>query len=140
MEENYTLYDKVVSTTLINYLVENRRNYGLVLSPFNPTNIDYLYAFEIALLLSDSIHEKFYLDMNFFNYWKFKLRNWSVRKNFKRYTNNTPIIKMDLDKILEYMKKELSLENNIFEQIYNEYYKIGSKNRNITNWKRRKAN
>ena len=50
MEEQYKLYDKVVSTTLINFMVEDNRNGGVVLSPFNPDNVESLYAFEVGAL------------------------------------------------------------------------------------------
>ena len=84
MEEQYKLYDKVISTTLVNFMVEDNRNKGVVLSPFNPDDAESLYAFEVALLLSQSIGKVFYLDMGFFAYWKFRFENWSMRKTFKR--------------------------------------------------------
>lgn len=137
MEDKYKLYDQVVSTTLVNLMIENNRNYGIALSPFNPTDINHLYIFEVALLLSNSIHKTFYVEMKLFNYWKFKIHNWSVRKSFKRYTDRVSIIPLELDKILEFMKDEMSLENDIYQTIYEEYYKAGNENRSIYRRKRK---
>lgn len=138
MEQDYKLFDKVTSTFLINLMIENNRNNGIVLSPFNPNNINHLYAFEVALILSNSTNKEFYLDMKTFDYWKFKFKNWSVRKSFKRYNNKVSITKMELDKILDFMKKSLELKDDIYEQIYKEYYKIGNENRSIYRWKHKK--
>ena len=138
MEQDYKLFDTVTGTLLVNLAIENKRNNGIVLSPFNPNNIDHLYSFEIALIFSDTTHEKFYLDMGIYNYWKFKLKNWSVRKSFKRYNDTIPVLKMELDKILDFMKKSLELKDDIYEQIYKEYYIIGNENRSIYRWKHKK--
>ena len=138
MEQDYKLFDTVTGTLLVNLTIENKRNNGIVLSPFNPNNIDHLYSFEIALILSDTTHEKFYLDMGIFNYWKFRFKNWSVRKSFKRYNDRVSIIKMELDKILDFMKESLKLEDDTYKQIYEEYYKVGNENRSIYRWKHKK--
>ena len=138
MEEQYKLYDKVVSTTLVNFMVEDNRNKGVVLSPFNPDNAESLYAFEVALLLSQSIGKIFYLDMGLFAYWKFRFKNWSMRKTFKRYTTANKEVKMELDNILLFIKNELFLDKDIYEKIYKEYYEEGTKNRSIYRWKHKK--
>lgn len=138
MEQDYKLFDTVTGTLLVNLAIENKRNNGIVLSSFNPNNIDHLYSFEIALIFSDTTHEKFYLDMGIYNYWKFRLKNWSVRKSFKRYNDTIPVSKMELNEILNFMKKSLELKDNIYEQIYKEYYTIGNENRSIYRWKHKK--
>ena len=138
MEEQYKLYDKVVSTTLVNFMVEDNRNGGVVLSPFNPDNVEDLYAFEVALLLSQSIGRVFYLDMGLFAYWKFRFKNWSMRKTFKRYATANKEVKMELDNILLFIKNELFLDKDIYEKIYKEYYEEGTKNRSIYRWKHKK--
>jgi len=138
MELDYKLFDQVTGTFLVNLMVEDQRNNGIVLSPFNPNNIDHLYAFEVALILSNSTQKEFYLDMGIYNYWKFRLKNWSVRKSFKRYNDTVPVFKMELDKILDFMKKSLELKDDTYEQIYKEYYKVGNENRSIYRWKHKK--
>lgn len=138
MEEQYKLYDKVVSTTLVNFMVEDSRNGGVVLSPFNPNDVECLYAFEVALLLSQSINKAFYLDMGFFAYWGFRFKNWSMRRCFKRYTTANKELRMELDNILLFIKNELFLEKDIYEAIYKEYYEQGTKNRSIYRWKHKK--
>lgn len=131
MEDKYVLYDKTIVTTILNFLVEDNRNYGVAFSPFDFNNIDHLYAFEVALIFSQSYHKTFYIDMKKFDYLKFKFHNWSVRKSFKRYNKNIQIIPLDLNIILDYMKQELSLKDDIYKNIYNEFYKLGNKNRTI---------
>ena len=138
MEQDYKLFDTVTGTLLVNLAIENKRNNGVVLSPFNPNNVDHLYSFEIALILSDTTHEKFYLDMEVFDYWKFRFKNWSVRKSFKRYNDKVSITKMELDKILDFMKESLKLEDDIYKQIYEEYYKVSNENRSIYRRKHKK--
>ena len=138
MKQDYKLFDKVTSTFLVNLMVEDQRNNGIVLSSFNPNNINHLYAFEVALILGNSTNKEFYLDMGIYNYWKFRLKNWSVRKSFKRYNDTIPVLKMELDKILDFMKKSLELKDDTYEQIYKEYYTIGNENRSIYRWKHKK--
>ena len=138
MEQDYKLFDTVTGTLLVNLAIENKRNNGIVLSSFDPNNIDHLYSFEIALILSDTTHEKFYLDMGVFDYWKFRFKNWSVRKSFKRYNDKVSITKMELDKILNFMKESLKLEDDTYKQIYEEYYKVGNENRSIYRRKHKK--
>ena len=138
MEEQYALYDKVVATTLTNLMVESIRNGGLVLPNFDKDEVDHLYVFEVALLLSQSIQKEFYIQMGLFSYWIFKLKNWSVRKFFKRYTKKNEIGLLEMDNILEHMKKELWLDDTTYGKIYNEYYKEAVKYRSIYRWKRKK--
>lgn len=138
MEEQYTIYDRVIATTLTNFMVEDIRNGGLVLPDFDMNNVDHLYSFEVALMLSQSIQKEFYIQMSLFSYWKFKLKNWTLRKQFKRYTNKIDIKPIELEAILSYMKKELSLEEDVYGKIYDEYYEKTIKYRSIYRWKRKK--
>ena len=131
VEELYRTYDKVVSTTLVNFMIEDNRNNGLAFYSFDPENKEHLYAFEIALILSQSIHKKFYLDIDFFKYWKFRFKNWTVRKSFSRYTAKNKVSWLELVNILNYIKKELGLDDEIYEQIYENYYAEGAKYRSL---------
>lgn len=138
MEDKYNLYDEVISVTLVNFMIEDARNGDVVLTSFDPENVNHLYSFEVALLLSQSIDKVFYLDMDILPYWKFRFMNWSLRTSFKRYTNKNKSVKMELDSILRFIIKDKSLDRNIYEEIYKEYYEQGTKNRSIYRWKRKK--
>ena len=136
-EKEFTTYDKVISTTLVNFMIEDNRNDGLLMGEFNPKNMNHLYAFEVIMILSTSIQKIVYLDMPLISYWKFKLNNWKIRKSFKRYGRNNEIKKIETNKILDFMKKELNLEDDIYEKIYKAYYEKGIENRSIYRWKRK---
>lgn len=138
MEDKYNLYDEVISVTLVNFMIEDARNGDVVLTSFDPENVNHLYSFEVALLLSQSINKVFYLDMDILPYWKFRFMNWSLRTSFKRYTSKNKSVKMELDSILRFIIKDKSLNRNIYEEIYKEYYEQGTKNRSIYRWKRKK--
>lgn len=138
MEDKYNLYDEVISVTLVNFMIEDARKGDVVLTSFDPENVNHLYSFEVALLLSQSINKVFYLDMNILPYWKFRFMNWSLRTSFKRYTSKNKSVKMELDSILRFIIKDKSLDRNIYEEIYKEYYEQGTKNRSIYRWKRKK--
>ena len=138
MEDKYNLYDEVISVTLVNFMIEDARNGDVVLTSFDPENVNHLYSFEVALLLSQSIDKVFYLDMDILPYWKFRFMNWSLRTCFKRYTSKNKSVKMELDSILRFIIKDKSLDRNIYEEIYKEYYEQGTKNRSIYRWKRKK--
>ena len=138
MEDKYNLYDEVISVTLVNFMIEDARNGDVVLTSFDPENVNHLYSFEVALLLSQSINKVFYLDMDILPYWKFRFMNWSLRACFKRYTSKNKSVKMELDSILRFIIKDKSLDRNIYEEIYKEYYEQGTKNRSIYRWKRKK--
>ena len=138
MEDKYNLYDEVISVTLVNFMIEDARNGDVVLTSFDPENVNHLYSFEVALLLSQSIDKVFYLDMDVLPYWKFRFMNWSLRTSFKRYTSKNKSVKMELDSILRFIIKDKSLDRNIYEEIYKEYYEQGTKNRSIYRWKRKK--
>lgn len=138
MEDKYNLYDEVISVTLVNFMIEDARNGDVVLTSFDPENVNHLYSFEVALLLSQSINKVFYLDMDILPYWKFRFMNWSLRTSFKRYTSKNKSVKMELDSILRFIIKDKSLDRNIYEEIYKEYYEQGTKNRSIYRWKRKK--
>lgn len=138
MEDKYNLYDEVISVTLVNFMIEDARNGDVVLTSFDPENVNHLYSFEVALLLSQSINKVFYLDMDILPYWKFRFMNWSLRTSFKRYTSKNKSVKMELDSILRFIIKDKSLDRNIYEEIYKEYYEQGTKNRSIYRRKRKK--
>ena len=137
-KEQYQLMDRVVSTTITNFLIEINRNNGFAFKEFDPTNIKHAYAFEVGFIVSYSIHQPLYLQMSFFNYWKFKLKNWSIRKNFQRYKKNSDIKLITIEEILHFMMKSMDLESNIYDVIYRLYYEGNNENRSIYRWKRKK--
>ena len=137
-EEEYGKMDEVISTTLINFIIEDKRNGGLLFKDFTPSNMNHLFGFEVAAILSMSINKPFYLDMNWFDYLLFKLRNWKMKTVFKRANRKLNVKPMELEEILKYMKTAQKLEDDIYGKIYKEYYEESAKNRSIYRWKRKR--
>ena len=132
---NYELMDQVVSTTIANFLVECARNNGLAFKNFDSNNINHKYGFEVGFIVSTSIYKPLYLDMGWFDYLKFKLNNWAIRKHFVKLKNKDQIKPIELEVILDFMKTSMDLEEDIFEKIYKAYYEDSNENRSIYRWK-----
>ena len=141
---NYYLYDQVISTTLVNLMIEENRNKGLRFTGFDPENANHKYMFEIIYLFLVSVNnnghdKKVVLEMGLFDYLKFKLKNWTIKDYFKRYTKkDSEIAPLEVEKMLEYMKEQLKLEENTYNDIYETYYKTGAEHRGIYRRKRKK--
>lgn len=120
-------YDNIVQTIMTNVLIEHARLGGFVLKDFKPTNGAQKLYFNITAVAADLSKELIYLDMPLLSYLKLRLKFGRKRKNLRhftsRYKNEIDIVEaIEVQEMMDFVYKELSLEGEIFEEINNEYY------------------
>lgn len=127
MNNKFLEYDKVVNVIAQNVLVERQRCGKFLLYDFDQTqNEDQLY-YNVMAVMADVKKEKLYIDMSFFQYVKFKLHRFKVRKNLRWFG---PIQKKKLSDenktsvyiIMDFIREQLNLTDNFFKEINDEYY------------------
>lgn len=126
MEDKYNQYDQVVNVVMLNVMAEKNRCGKFLLYDFNPEEeADKLY-YNVSAIAADLSLNNLYLHMPFFKYLKFKFK--SGRKNL-RYFNFfqelklKPEHKTSVFMLMDYIREELNLPQEIFGEINNEYYK-----------------
>jgi len=127
MDNKFIEYDKVVNVIAQNVLVERQRCGKFLLYDFDQTqNEDRLY-YNVMVVMADVKKEKIYIDMPFFQYVKFRLHRFKVRKNLRWFG---PIQKKKLSNenktsvyiIMDFIREQLNLTDNFFKEINDEYY------------------
>ncbi len=127
MDNKFIEYDKVVNVIAQNVLVERQRCGKFLLYDFDQTqNEDRLY-YNVMVVMADVKKEKIYIDMPFFQYVKFRLHRFKVRKNLRWFG---PIQKKKLSDenktsvyiIMDFIREQLNLTDNFFKEINDEYY------------------
>lgn len=127
MNNKFLEYDKVVNVIAQNVLVERQRCGKFLLYDFDQTqNEDQLY-YNVMAVMADVKKEKLYIDMPFFQYVKFKLHRFRVRRNLRWFG---PIQKKKLSDenktsvyiIMDFIREQLNLTDNFFKEINDEYY------------------
>lgn len=127
MDNKFIEYDKVVNVIAQNVLVERQRCGRFLLYDFDQTqNEDQLY-YNVMAVMADVKKEKLYIDMPFFQYIKFKLHRFRVRRNLRWFG---PIQKKKLSDenktsvyiIMDFIREQLNLTDNFFKEINDEYY------------------
>ena len=120
--EQIQLFDKIVSSCMINTFSESKD--GVVfLKDFYPENVNHKFMFEVAKITTTLYPpRRIVLDMKLFQYLKFKFKNrkikleWGRKKKFrtKEYS---------FDNMLEFVRTSYDVKEDIYEKIYNEYWK-----------------
>ena len=117
--ELYKKYDKIILATLTNIYTLSKDKKGICLNNFNFKNKNHLFFLEVSKISSQVFHKNIYLNMNIFRYLFLKLTKFRKNKNIC-YSNKS--IGIDIDSVLNFMKKEFNENDNIYIDIYNEYY------------------
>lgn len=120
-------YDNIVQTIMTNVLIEHARLGGFVLKDFKPTNGAQKLYFNVTAVVADLSKEPIYLDMPLLSYLKLRLKFGKKRRNLlhftSRYKNEIDIVEaISVQEMMDFVCKELSLDEKIFEEINNEYY------------------
>ena len=124
--ENNKLYDQIVGTIIQNVLAESNRADGkIVLWDFQAEEpMDRLY-YHVACMAADLFDKPIYLEMQFFDYLKFKIKN-KKRKNlhwvWRKHTSLPDECKTSIFFILEHVSNYYEVPIEIFEEINKEYY------------------
>lgn len=113
-------YDQIVGATFTNLFSFSKEDDVIVLSNFNHNSKTYLYAYEIAKMVSSIYNKKILLDMPLWKYLLFKMkkenRKINVGYNFK-HSKQTDTLEM-----LEYVANAFNEPIGIFSEIYEMYY------------------
>lgn len=112
------LYDELINKTSINIFTLSKDKNGIYLSNFNPSNKNHRYFLQVARTVSMITNKQIYLDMKLFPYLKFKI-----------FTKSKDILKgkiengINIDEVLSFMSDSLQIDNSIFGEIYDKYWR-----------------
>ena len=112
------LYDELINKTSINIFTLSKDKNGIYLSNFNPSNKNHRYFLQVARTVSMITNKQIYLDMKLFPYLKFKI-----------FTKSKDILKgkiengINIDEVLSFMSDSLHIDNSIFGEIYDKYWR-----------------
>lgn len=112
------LYDELINKTSINIFTLSKDKNGIYLSNFNPSNKNHRYFLQVARTISMITNKQIYLDMKLFPYLKFKI-----------FTKSKDILKgkiengINIDEVLSFMSDSLQIDNSIFGEIYDKYWR-----------------
>lgn len=126
-ETVYKTYDNIVSTIMMNVLVERERCGKFLLYDFKGNNGAEKLYFNVAAIASDLRKEPIYLDMPLIDYIKFWLRLHKKRKNLRWFG---PISKRKLTDehktsvyiLMDFIREQLNFDEKLYNNINNEYY------------------
>ena len=112
------LYDELINKTSINIFTLSKDKNGIYLSNFNPSNKNHRYFLQVARTVNMITNKQIYLDMKLFPYLKFKI-----------FTKSKDILKgkiengINIDEVLSFMSDSLQIDNLIFGEIYDKYWR-----------------
>ena len=116
------LYDDIVNSCMINTFTMSKDGI-IILKGFNPEIKLHSFMFEIAKITSTLFPPRqIVLDMPLISYLKFKYKNKKIKLAWARrrkYKSN----EFEFENMLEFVRASYNVANDIFEEIYNEYWK-----------------
>ena len=126
-DTKYKQYDSVVSTVMMNILVERERCGRFLIYDFDQNDDGNRLYFNVMAVAADLEREKIYLDMpllDFIFFWKKRRKN---RKNLRWFN---PIQKRKLSDenktstsiIMDFICEKMNLNYRLFKEINDEYY------------------
>lgn len=118
-------YDRVCQTCFINLYSICTRDGGIYLREFDPSREDHLFIFEMATQVAVFCNSRIYASCNFWQRLKlYHPRRKSIRWIKKVRNNNGQVT---VDELLDYMRgyAESNTDNDkqVYEHIYQAYYK-----------------
>ena len=130
IDDGYKEFDTVVQTIFTNVLVERKRCGKIILFDFEPDYIGDKLYFNVAELAADICGEVFYVDMDLVDYIKFKFGRGRKQKNLRwlRPWVRTKLKnedKISVYMIMNFIKEQLNLDDDMFEKINDAYYGWG---------------
>lgn len=127
MEEKYKQYDNVVSTIMMNIIIEKQRCGKFLIYDFDQTDDGNKLYFNVMTVAADLAKEKIYLDMPLLDFIFFWKKRRKKRSNL-RWLN--PFQKRKLSDenktsaliIMDFICEQLNLNYHLFKEINDEYY------------------
>lgn len=123
IEEKHNLYDRIITTAMINMYSLSKEKKEIILKNVDPNNISHLFMIEVAKIVNLYWGFKIKIQTSFFNFRKLKKQCRLSKKNTKRISlkkENYTAIK--IEKFLKDIQKAYETKSSIFRDIYDAYY------------------
>lgn len=123
IEEKHNLYDRIITTAMINMYSLSKEKEEIILKNVDPNNISHLFMIEVAKIVNLYWGFKIKIQTSFFNFRKLKKQCRLSKKNTKRISlkkENYTAIK--IEKFLKDIQKAYKTKPSIFRDIYDAYY------------------
>lgn len=122
LKERYDLYDKIISSCMVNFYSFSKDNDKIILRDFFSKSSTYLFAFEVAKIVSNIYPNKqIYINMPFIKYIFFKIKNRKVKL---KYINKCEELDkaLNIEDMLDFVADSYGVEFSIFAEIYETYW------------------
>ena len=122
LKERYDLYDKIISSCMVNFYSFSKDNDKIILKDFLSTSKPYLFAFEVAKIVSSIYPNKqIYIDMPFIQYIFFKIKNRNVKLKYIKKSEEVDNA-FNIEDMLDFVADSYGVEFSIFDEIYETYW------------------
>lgn len=115
------LYDKILAKIYQNIAVEDNRDNGIYIKGYNDDAVSRDYM-AIANSYADVNGKQITMILPLISYIIFIIKNWKVRKRYKRHKGKSTDKYTSIQDIADYVVKFFMQPNTIYEDIYKEYY------------------
>ena len=122
LKERYDLYDKIISSCMVNFYSFSKDNDKIILKDFNQNLKCYMFEFEVAKIVSSIYQDReIYIDMPFIQYIFFKIKNRKVKlKHIKKCEEVDNAL--NIEDMLDFVADSYGVEFSIFDEIYETYW------------------
>ena len=122
LKEKYDLYDKIISSCMVNFYSFSKDNDKIILRDFFSKSNTYLFAFEVAKIVSDIYTNKqIYINMPFIKYIFFKIKNRKVKLKYIKKCEEVDNA-LNIEDMLYFVADSYGVKYSIFAEIYETYW------------------
>ena len=123
IEEKHNLYDRIITTAMINMYSLSKEKKEIILKNVDPNNISHLFMIEVAKIVNLYWGFEIRIQTSFFNFRKLKKQCRLSKKNTKRIPlKKENYVAIKIEKFLKDIQKAYETKPSIFREIYNAYY------------------
>lgn len=122
-EELYKLYDRIVSATYIN--IDNLSDDKIILKNYYDKNNNHRFFLEVACMVAYLSGKEIYLETSLLNILKIRFRKKNKHIHYISKKNSSRHKNFDIVEIGLFEAHSFGVENDIFGEIYEAYYKKG---------------
>lgn len=116
-------YDELCNISMINLYTLSKKEKKIKLSNFDFKNKKHLYLLSIAKILNTLYGYKICIQSNFVDYIKYKIKHMNKYIKYKRKMLNG----IEINSFLNHITTAQKLDENIWIDIYNVFFKGGNK-------------
>ena len=122
LKERYDLYDKIISSCMVNFYSFSKDNDKIILKDFNQNLKCYMFEFEVAKIVSSIYQDReIYIDMPFIQYIFFKIKNRKVKLKYIKKCEEVDNA-LNIEDMLDFVADSYGVEFSIFDEIYETYW------------------